>query len=118
MKSAMPRGSHPAPLHDLEPDAIGFALVVAAELQHVAAGEDSRADLRGARAAGIVAEHGAEQTEKTIGDQLLGDLIGGVPLRDVRDLVGEHAGDLRLVGGRVQDARDESRPVRPAARTH
>ena len=104
MNSAIPRGSHPARRMICSADAIRFALVVAAELQHVAAGEDSRAGLRGARGAGIVAEHGAEQTEKAVRDQLLRDLIGGVALRDVRDLVRQHAGQLRFVRGRVQDA--------------
>ena len=78
--SRVPTGA----LHDLQADPIRVALVVAAELQHVAPGEHTRAGLRGSRRAGIVAEHRAEQSEKAVRDQLFGDLAGGVALGDVR----------------------------------
>ena len=52
MKSAMPRGSQPARCMICDADRVRLALVVAAELQHVAAGQQPRARLRRAGRAG------------------------------------------------------------------
>jgi hypothetical protein len=42
-----------------------------------------------------------EQPKQAVGGQALGQLIGGMPSGDVRHFVREHAGQLRLVGGRL-----------------
>ena len=60
--STMPRPSHPARRHQRQPDPIGLALLVAAELQEDAAGEELRRHLRAACAA-AVAQQRAQEAE-------------------------------------------------------
>ena len=103
MNSSRPWASQPARRTNLGSHAIRFAFVVATELQHVAACQHLRASLS-RPGAPIVAQDGAEQAQQTIRDEALGQLIRGVPSRNVRHFVREDAGELRLVGRGLQGA--------------
>jgi len=95
--AAVPSG---AP-QDLQSHLVGIALVVAAEFQEHAVGDQPCGDLRRARSTGVP-ENRTEQPQPPVGHDRLRQLIGCMTPGNVRDLVGKDSGDLRFVAGELE----------------
>ena len=94
--------------HDLRADDVGLRLGVAAVLQEDRVQPepaDDVDDLRGRAARWPRAEDPAEHAEARLRRVGLGRVVGAVAQRDVRDLVGDDAGELAFGAGRSMSPR-------------
>ena len=105
--------------HVLQRLRVGFPFGVATELHHRRLRRDAGAELRDLRGSAVATEDRAENAEPDVRERPLRDLLGGVAIGDVGDLVRDHAGQLGL-GLRGVDgaAIDPDRSARQRKRIH